>query len=440
LGIGFGPANLALAIALEELWPDASVRFIEAQTAPTWQSGMLLRRSDIQHNPIRDLVTPRNPRSRYTFINYLHESGRLFEFLNVPIPFPLRKEYARYVTWAAEQFRDRVDYGTRASDISLLPDGTGYRVTAADVTYSARSLVVAPGRSRHIPTEFNDVLGDRVIHADDYLHRIDGWIERGIRHIVVVGSSQSACELVLDLTNRSSDIRVTNLMRGFGYRLKDTSPFMEEVYFPGFVDYYYRASQASKDDLDRQLRYTNYSSVDEDILKGLYVEIYEQRLDGHQRVFLEPNRGVKAVDVDDTGVQLLVEERHTDVETVIRADAVVLATGFRDLGRGPRHEPYPPLLAGMAHRLRMTEHGHAWVGHDYELAGVPGAELPPLYLNGLCESTHGMGDAGSFSLLALRSARIVQGLRARTAVSRQPCARQFTMTEETDAALQTTPV
>lgn len=412
LGIGFGPANLALAIALEELWPDASVRFIEAQAESSWQAGMLLRRSDIQHNPIRDLVTPRNPRSRYTFINYLHETGRLFEYLNVPIPFPLRKEYARYIRWAAEHFADRVDYGTRADDIAEAPDGTAYQVTAGGRTYRARSLVVGPGRSRYVPPEFDDVLGDRVIHANDYAHRIDGWLDAGVGHVAVVGSSQSACELVLDLSHRAAELRVTNLMRGFGYRLKDTSPFMEEVYFPGFVDYYYRASQASKDDLDRQLRPTNYSSVDEDILKELYVELYEQRLDGDQRVVLLTSQDIKAVDVDGAGVRLFVEERHAGVESVVQADAVVLATGFRDLGSGPRHEPYPPLLAGLAPRLRMTE-GRVWIGPDYELMGGPDGDVPPLYFNGLCESSHGMGDAGSFSLLALRSARIVRSLRTR---------------------------
>jgi len=34
----------------------------------------------------------------------------------------------------------------------------------------------------------------------------------------------------------------------------------------------------------------------------------------------------------------------------------------------------------------------------------------PIFLNGLCESSHGMGDAGSFSLLAQRSAAIVEAI------------------------------
>jgi lysine/ornithine N-monooxygenase len=39
-----------------------------------------------------------------------------------------------------------------------------------------------------------------------------------------------------------------------------------------------------------------------------------------------------------------------------------------------------------------------------------GIALPPIYLNGLCESTHGFGDAGSFSLLALRSSTIARSV------------------------------
>jgi L-ornithine N5-oxygenase len=414
LGIGFGPANLALAIAIEELSPAISAHFIEANSGPAWQAGLLLPGADIQHHPVRDLVTPRNPRSRYSFINYLHETGRLFEFLNVPLHFPLRKEYARYIAWTAAHFAEQVDYGVRASAIETLPDGRFLvRADTAEgdtAEYTASALVVAPGRSRYIPPVFADVLSDRVVHASDYLYRIDDWMGAGARHVVVLGASQSACEVVLDLTNREPGVRITNLMRSFGYRLKDTSPFMEEVYFPEFVDYYYQASQEGKDDLDRQLRATNYSSVDEDILHRLYARIYEQRLDGDQRVFVTPNRDVMAVEPagDASAVRLLVQERHTGEHAMVKADAVVLATGFRDLGPGPQQEPCPPLLAGLQDRLHMAETGQVWVGPDYELAGEG---VGPLYLNGLCESTHGMGDAGSFSLLALRAARIVGSLQ-----------------------------
>ena len=37
--------------------------------------------------------------------------------------------------------------------------------------------------------------------------------------------------------------------------------------------------------------------------------------------------------------------------------------------------------------------------------------MPALFLNGLCESSHGIGDAGSFSLLSLRAKTIAESLR-----------------------------
>ncbi|MCW2502071.1 MAG: l-ornithine 5-monooxygenase, partial [Actinomycetia bacterium] len=52
-GIGFGPANISLAIALEELQPAIRPVFFEARAQVAWQSEMLLPGSDIQNNPVR---------------------------------------------------------------------------------------------------------------------------------------------------------------------------------------------------------------------------------------------------------------------------------------------------------------------------------------------------------------------------------------------------
>jgi L-ornithine N5-oxygenase len=129
------------------------------------------------------------------------------------------------------------------------------------------------------------------------------------------------------------------------------------------------------------MRATNYSSADDDVLKELYLMMYEQRLDGEQRVFVRGNRQVEAVAEECDRVGLQVRELHTGELETDEVDMVVLATGFRDLGPGPGQEP-----------------------------------LPPLFLNGLCESTHGIGDSGSFSLLSLRAATIRDGLRKRAVV------------------------
>lgn len=412
LGVGFGPANLSLAIALQEDLPQSNAFFLEAAHHPVWQGGLLLDGSNMQNHPNRDLVTLRNPRSRYSFLNYLFEQGRLIEHLNLPLEFPLRKEYAQYIDWATRQFRPHVAFGARATDVAVAEvDGTPeYVVTCADGTrHRARSLVVGTGRTPFVPAPFAGLDTPRVCHLTRYLHTVRG-LDRPPRSIAVIGGSQSAVEIVLDLAHRFPQARVVSYVRKFGLRLKDTSPFSEEGFFPSFTDYYYRASRASKNELDAYMRPTNYSSTDADVLHHLYALMYEQRLDGDQRVFVRGNSEVRTAQADGTGVRLEVEEVHTGEVSTDHADLVILATGFRDLGPDRHQEAYPALLAGVIDRFRFDDDGYLAVEPDYQLR--PRADgTPPLFLNGLCESSHGIGDAGSFSLLSLRAATILDGLR-----------------------------
>ncbi|HWO69056.1 MAG TPA: SidA/IucD/PvdA family monooxygenase [Umezawaea sp.] len=421
LGIGFGPANLALAIAFEEEGHDVDARFLESRPGPHWQSAMMLDGADIQNHPVRDLVSLRNPRSRYSFINYLFENGRLLEHLNVPMEFPLRKEYARYISWVAGQFGNLVDYDVHVTGVALDRDAEGgpaYTVTTSTGrTVRARTLVVGTGRAPFIPEPFDAVDSPRVFHLTRYLPALQelgfaGEDSRSPRAVTVVGGSQSAVELTLDLARRFPRAEVTNLVRTVSLRLKDTSPFSEEGFFPDFTDYYYRASRERKHAIDAYMRLTNYSSVDGDVLHELYRLIYEQRLDDDQRVFVSCSRQVRDVQVREDGVHLGVEELNTGEFEEHEADFVVLATGFRDLGPAAHQERVPALLRDVADDFVFDSHGYLAVGQDYEVRQLD-ADTPALFLNGLCESTHGIGDAGSFSLLSLRAKAIAEGLRKR---------------------------
>jgi L-ornithine N5-oxygenase len=415
LGIGFGPGNIALAVALREMQVPARVRFLERQPTPLWQPGMLLAGSDVQHHAARDLVLPRNPRSRYTFYNYLFEQGRLFEYLNLGQPFPLRKDYARYVAWVADDFADQVTYGAEVHSLctTTRADGTpAVRVRLGDGTaIRAAVAVVAPGRTPRIPPVFAGHTGDRVFHAARYGYRIAGYATRPGARIAVVGGSQSAVELLLDISGRYPRAVVTNVIRDFGHRQKDLSPFTGEVYYPQFTDYYYDASSESKSDLDRQLRYTNYSAADPDVLQLLYARLYEDRLDGTERVRLLRNADITTVRTGPDGVTLELRERHTGQHTAAVFDAVVLATGYHDLSAEDGPEFLPAMLDDVAAAVERTDTGRARISRDYRLVARAGRALPPIYLNGLCESSHGLGDAGSFSLLSVRSGIIAGSIR-----------------------------
>jgi L-ornithine N5-oxygenase len=419
IGIGFGPANIALAIALQECDPDCDVLFLERLSFVTWQPGMLLDRADIQNHPLRDLVTPRNPRSPYTFINYLHCHDRLFDFLNLGVQFPLRKDFAKYISWVASHFTNLLRFDNEVTRIQFSNTESGepiYRIkTATGALYYARTLVVAPGRTPNIPAVFGNLLGPRVFHLTEYRDKMDALLSRSdTERIAVIGGSQSAIEMVLDLSLRRSNMTVVNILRGFGYRLKDTSPFSEEVFFPSFVDYFYTASETSRQKLCELLRSTNYSSADRDVIHELYMKLYEQKLDKKDAIQLKTNRQVMTAERRGTQIEMTLREVHQGTVEHLAVDAVVLGTGFCDLGQSPDGETSVPLLAEIEHRFARSASGTLTVNRDYSLKPRDaGDNHSPIYLNGLCERTHGFGDAGSFSLLSVRSWEIATSTKER---------------------------
>lgn len=406
LGIGFGPSNIALAIALKEAGSTLDVHFIEAAETAGWQPQMLLEGSDIQNNPLRDLVTPRNPCSYYSFTNYLKCQGRLFDYLNLGLSYPFRKDYALYVAWAAGFFARQVSYGVRAQGVGFDAAKRVWVVETSAGRWEAGALVLAQGRSRNLPEVFAPAIGPRVFHLCDYLARIDA-LAPTLQSVAVIGASQSAVEINNDLMARFPDAHIHAIHRSYAMKQKDTSPFSDHVYFPEFVDYFFSIDDGGRADLQKQLRGTNYSSADLDVLHRLYTKIYENRLDGRETFHLHRNTVVEGVSADADGVALSLRERFLDRASRIRVDAVVLATGFKDLGVGEGRELYPALLADVAPGLARRADGALDVARDYRVEAQSGL---PIYLNGLCESSHGLGDAGSFSLLSLRSAEIVDSL------------------------------
>lgn len=67
IGIGFGPSNLALAIALEErgqVQGPLDALFLDKQLDYRWHGNTLVTQSELQISFLKDLVTLRNPTRR----------------------------------------------------------------------------------------------------------------------------------------------------------------------------------------------------------------------------------------------------------------------------------------------------------------------------------------------------------------------------------------
>ncbi|MDX3001888.1 SidA/IucD/PvdA family monooxygenase [Kribbella solani] len=174
LAIGGGPANLALAVALEELGIDGLAEnslVIERGRTVEWQRGLLLPWTKSQVAFAKDLVTLRNPRSEFTFLNYLRCVGRLDDFINMGSFTPYRVEISGYLSWVARTLRKvKFELGVECTSVAPLRDAsgvlTGWLTKLADgSTISSRYLVIGAGRDPYVPPVLAGLPADRLVHS-----------------------------------------------------------------------------------------------------------------------------------------------------------------------------------------------------------------------------------------------------------------------------------
>ena len=374
--------------------------------------------SNVQNIPHRDLATLRSPRSRYTFMNYLHENGLLLEHLNMDLMMPMRPDFAAYIKWCVEQLSEKVSCGKNVRSIEMLDDihNHVYRIeTHQDDVYFARHVVIGTGRSPLIPAVFKPAFqSDRVFHLSTYQSSLNRLLEKGAKKIAVVGSSQSEVEILLHLSKFEPRLEIHSIFRRFGYPLKDTNPFMSEIYFPEFTDLYYAADQPLKTKIDRDVIRTNYGACDMDVLEELYRQIYYDKLHKKNQIHIKRMSSIQGVKDLGRGIEMAILNDETGETSAEIFDGVILATGFRNIGAEAPNVQIPDLLSGVVENLALDADGCVAVSREYTVRFKPAFETAgELVLNGLCETSHGMGDAGSVSLLSLRAQTIADKLLER---------------------------
>jgi L-ornithine N5-oxygenase len=421
LGIGFGPSNLALAIAVEEhnaAAPEGQrirAAFLERQPRFGWHRGMLIDDATMQVSFLKDLVTMRNPTSDYSFLCYLREQGRLVDFLNAKTLFPLRIEFHDYFAWAAARVARLVDYSTEVVTVEPVtgPDGEihWFDVVSRDpdmpgggtVVRRARNLCVAVGLEPHLPP--GTVRSDRVWHTSELLPRVAELAESGapVRRAVVLGAGQSAAEAVDYLHRSFPDAEVCAVFAKYGYTPADDSPFANRIFDPEAVDLYFQSSPAVKQSLFDYHRSTNYSVVDQELIESLYATRYRERVQGRERLRMLNVSRIREVTEQQDHLDVTVEFLPTGGREVLSADLLVHATGYR-----PRD--LTAVLGDAAKLCLRDETDAVRVGRDHRAELAPGTTAG-IYLQGGTEHTHGITST-LLSNTAVRAGEIFESLRS----------------------------
>ncbi|WP_026690964.1 lysine N(6)-hydroxylase/L-ornithine N(5)-oxygenase family protein [Alteribacter aurantiacus] len=411
IGIGIGPFNLGMAALLEPV-EDVTSIFFDESAEFKWHPGMLIEGADLQVPFLADLVTFADPKSHYSFLNYLHEHNRMHKFFffnRFDIP---RSEYNHYAQWVADQL-DHCHFGKRVTDvIDREEDGERfYEVVVEDreakVTerYHAKHVVMGTGSIPLVPDGFDEFPVEDVVHTSQYLCHKEGLV-KGNEDILIVGSGQSAAEVFLDLLQRqdTGGYHLHWITRSPGFFQLESGKVGQEVFSPDYVNYFHNLSFEKREEELPNL-YHLRNGVEEKTLHEIYDLLYHKSIYPNTApVTIRSASDVKTIEKTDEGrYNVTCHQWMEEADYHVEVDKMVLATGYKP--------NLPPWVEDMKEKLVWEDEKRFKVNRDYSLAFKE--ERPnKLFTVTNIEHSHGAG-ATNLGLAVHRNTTIINKVAGR---------------------------
>ncbi|MFC6826265.1 lysine N(6)-hydroxylase/L-ornithine N(5)-oxygenase family protein [Halopelagius fulvigenes] len=408
VGVGLGPFNLGLAAMIDGVEEDVEAAFLERDAEFNWHEGMLLEGTTLEVPFLADLVTLADPTNPHSYLNYLRETGRIYEFYfyeTFQIP---RREYNDYLRWVVANL-DSCRFNREVTEVRWDADRDHYVVTARHpdtgerFEYRGESLALGIGSRPSVPEHLRGHPEEDVFHTSKYRHNRERALAAD--SVTVVGSGQSAAEVFQDLLERQSDhsYRLDWLTRSEGFFPMEYSKLGLQHFTPEYDRYVYDLPQAVKDDLipNQDLL---YKGVDPETSAEIYDLLYRRSIGDR-----EPDVGLFAMtevrDIAPAGGAYALDCRQWQAEEsfVHESEVVVLGTGYERF--------VPEFLEPLDDAINWDERGRYEVTEDHRLdIDVPG----DVFLQNAELHTHGVG-VPDLGLGCYRNAAFVNRLVGRDA-------------------------
>jgi lysine N6-hydroxylase len=409
IAIGCGPLNLGLAALASGV--DLEVAVLDSRPEFTWHRGLMFDDAMLQVSFLADLVSLVEPAHHLSFLSYLRDNDRLYQFYVREKFHPTRREYETYLRWCAAQL-ESLHFGHHVR--SAVWNGSAFELTVergdAVETFEARHLVVGVGTEPFVPAALSGLPTERFLHSADYLFRRDELLQSG--RVTVVGSGQSGAECTLDLL-RADGPAVSWLTRTAAFTPLDYSKLVLEMTTPSYVDYFHALDESARDKLVKD-QWRHYKGISSETLEEIHDVLYARDLSAAP-VELQTGVGVVAAVARADGIELTMQHADSGKTFQHLTGAVVAATGYRN-------RPLP-FMATLEDQVRRDDAGRWMINRDHsavttdELAGRIFVANADLHSHGVAAPDLGIG--------AIRNATILNSIAGRE-VFRLPKSTAFT--------------
>lgn len=400
IGVGLGPFNLGLACLADPL-PGVRSLFLEKKEAFGWHTGMLVDGTTLQNPFLADLVSMADPTSRFSYLNYCKQQGRIYNYYIRENFYLTRQEYDRYCKWAAGQLPN-VRYRQDVLDIRHDPSLPGYVVSGVDThtgtpfRHRARRLVLGIGSTPNLPA---CCAGEHApIHTSAYLAN-KRWLQQR-RTITVIGSGQSGAEVYHDLLKDCDTHGYTLnwVTRSPRFFQMENAKLTLELISPTYSDHFYDLGEAVKTRVLEDQR-SIYNGINKTLIDQIYDTLDEKRHRAGARTQLLTNLALDGMRFDPAARQYEMTFRHMDLGDTYRhvADGVVMATGYT--------HRVPAFVDGIRERIRWDAAGRYQQARNFAV-DVHGDEI---FVQNAGFHSHGLTNP-DLGMACHRNARLLHAL------------------------------
>lgn len=363
VAIGIGPFNLGLA-ALTDNIPNLKCIFIDENKEFNWHPGMLLDSARLQVPFYADLVTLADPCNKFSYLNFLKQSQRLFRFAIQENNFIYRKEYNDYCRWVISQLTN-CRFGFRCEAIHYLEEEHLYKVFVRDLSSQmvsvllTKHIVIGTGTVQDYPACYSpDSLEQKhplILHSSNYLNVKEHLLSK--KSVTIIGSGQSAAEIFNDLLPYSSRFAagLSWFTRSERFYPMEYSKLSLEMTSPDYLSYFYHLP-AGKKPAVLQKQNMLYKGINFSLINEIYDSLYQQSLTrSTDHIRLCTNTELKSITNCADG-RLQLQLHHTEQEKSLThtTDALILATGYR-YSVPAFIEPVKQLIQWSANKYNVNE-------------------------------------------------------------------------------------
>ena len=398
IGIGAGPANLSIAALLLHR-TEENIALFDKSSDSSWHSGLLHPGVRMQTSWMKDLVSLVDPTHELSFLNYLVTESRLFALINSQFDVIPRREYMRYLSWAASKI-DGIHYNTPIDEVNFVENEGFYAYSNGSPVACSEHLVMGVGTRPSVPAGLATMPQDRAFIADDLASHLPDMSADPSAPVAVIGGGQTGVEAVLRLLG-AGFTNIKWLGRRQWFQTIDDSPAANDIYRPAHQQFLQGLTRSTRKRLVEEAAPTG-DALTPGALRVLYQANYDRMLEyGDFPVKLLPGRDVTEgqADGDELVLQCTTAERLEEH----RVRYAIIAVGRQDAPM--------PFSVELRDRLDVDEDGDIVVDEDYSVRwkGMNGHRI---YVLNRARYSHGIADA-NLTLLPVRAAVVINSMLGR---------------------------